>query len=221
MKKRTLSFLFLGILMLMLSACSAKIKDAKYTPLPQLQHDEKMSDVEVEKLPKKDFRQAIDLEKYDNPYFKTELKDGSLVVKIDYLELWDDFADINSEDEDDKKEAGRRHELNEILKQSRSFSASTPILAVWELPCSTEKDAGDARALIKTEDGDFYIVDLVSEDKMGEIEAKRLKDLKDLDEIKLIWATTGIYSAEEKTAGEDFLIVKNAEGEIISEIPLN
>ena len=114
-----------------------------------------MSDVEVEKLPKKDFRQAIDLEKYDNPYFKTELKDGSLVVKIDYLELWDDFADINSEDEDDKKEAGRRHELNEILKQPRSFSAPTPYWLSGSFPAPPKKMREMPEPLLKRKMGTF------------------------------------------------------------------
>ncbi len=221
MKKTKLCFLALALTMLLLSACSGKIAEIKYTPLPQIHHDDGGPASNEITISGKKFRQVIDLELYNNPYFETALNEGKLNVKIVFLELWDDFADIKSEDESDKKEGERRQALSEILKKTRSFSAASGILAVWELPCSTRKDAGDAKALIKTEDMSYFIVDLVSEDKMGEIEASELSSLNGLDGLKLFWATTGIYTAEEKAAGEDFLIVKNAKGEIVAKVPLN
>lgn len=221
MKKTKLCFLALALIMLLLSACSGKIAEIKYTPLPQIHHDDGGPASNEITISGKKFRQVIDLELYNNPYFETALNEGKLNVKIVFLELWDDFADIKSEDESDKKEGERRQALSEILKKTRSFSAASGILAAWELPCSTRKDAGDAKALIKTEDMSYFIVDLVSEDRMGEIEASELSSLKGLDGLKLFWATTGIYTAEEKAAGEDFLIVKNAKGEIVAKVPLN
>lgn len=220
MKKTGLYFLGLFIIMLLLSACGLA-SEVKYTPLPQVKNDGEGSLGGEAELSEKAFRQVVDLRKYDNPYFKTDIKDGKLEVEIEFLELWDDFADINSEDESAKKEGERRNELNEILKKPRTFSAAQDITAVWELPCSTKKDAGDARVVIKTEDGKFYLVDLVSEENMGKIEAKELAALSGADNIDLLWATTGMYTAEEKNAGDDFLIAKGEGAKLVAEIPLN
>lgn len=221
MKKRTLRFFPFIVLLLLLSACGAAIENIKYTPLPQVLPGENAGDSATEAPDIKKFRQAIDLFKYDNPYFKTVLRDGKLEVKIEYLELWSDFANPGSEDKSEQKEAERRSELNKILKQTRSFSASSPFVALWELPCSTAKDGGDARAIAQTESGVFYLVDLVSEKNMGEIEAKEITSLKGLSDIRLIWATTGMFSAEEKTPGEDFLIAQNSAGAAVKRVALS
>lgn len=211
-------------LMTALSACGFKLETinppdkapeihvpAEYTPtIPPTEEP-------GDELSGYDFVRIIDLSKYDNPYFDTELSSGAVKIKINYISLWDDFKTENTKDKEEREEAEKRAELTEKISKERVYKPSSDIKEIFELPPNSAHENADATAIIKTADDKWYIVDLIGKD--AKPEATLLPALEDKTDFALRWATTSVSTKEEKSKGEDIVFAEMSDGTRVKVYP--
>lgn len=159
------------------------------------------------------FVRGLYLDGYDNPNFSVTLKGGVASVDISYAELWTDVADINSPIQEEAAEARRRAEITEAMSRTRVIPTGSPVTAVYELPCTTWFPGSDARAIIATEDGRWYAVDLSGQNNHGVPECKEITVLRGQDVSALYWRTTSWTEGYTSYSGTDCVVARigNAE----------
>ena len=163
----------------------------------------------------KPFAETVYLAAYDNPNFTVTQKDGVATVDINSIELWTDVADPNSDNPEEAAEGQRRQAITEAMGKTRVIPAPGVVTAVYELPCTSWFPGRDAWALIATEDGRWYRVDLSGQYNGGVPELTELADLRGKDVTALTWRTTTVDEDGTTVVGEDYIIARiDGSGEV-------
>ncbi len=156
----------------------------------------------------KAFAETVYLAAYDNPNFTVTLSDGVATVDIKFVELWTDVADPNSTNPEEAAEGQRRAAITEAMSKTRTIPTTSPVAAVYELPCTSWFPGRDAWAVIATEDGRWYRVDLSGQYNGGVPELTELTDLRGKDVTALTWRTTTVTEGDATVVGEDYIVAK-------------
>lgn len=159
------------------------------------------------------FAQGVELAEYDNPNFSVQVLDGVATVEIIHAELWTDFADPESEIEAERQEGQRRLQISQAIAHPRTIDLPAAVTAVYELPCSTWFPGSDANAVIGTEDGAWYYVDLTGADNDGVPQCTELAAISGQENVQFSFRTTSF--ADEggvQHVGEDYVIAVLQDG---------
>ncbi len=154
------------------------------------------------------FAKSIDLGSYDNPNFSVTLSGGVASVDITHVELWTDVADPNSSDPGEAAEGKRREEITEAMSKTRIIPTESPVKAVYELPCTSWFPGSDAWAIVATEDGRWYMVDLSGQYNSGVPELTEIADLRGKDVTGLSWRTTSYTDGYTSYSGADYIVAR-------------
>ena len=145
---------------------------------------------------------SVELAGYDTPTFRQMLSAGRAAVVIDTAELWTDYADPGSPDPAEAAEGRRRQEVLEALGREREIPAPAVVSEVYELPCTSWFPGSDANALIRTEDGAWYFVELSGRNNGCVPELTELTALRGLEISSQRWCTP----TREEDGGRVFLV---------------
>lgn len=154
------------------------------------------------------FARRIDLGSYDNPNFSVTLSGGTASVDITHVELWTDVADPNSPNAEEAAEGKRREEITKAMGRTRAVPTDSPVTAVYELPCTSWFPGSDAWAIIATEDGRWYMVDLSGQYNGGVPELEEITGLHGRDVTGLSWCTTSYDDGYAAYSGADFIVAE-------------
>lgn len=154
------------------------------------------------------FARTVYLPGYDNPNFSIAVKDGTAAVDITYAELWTDVADPGSSNPEEAAEGQRRERITEAMKQTRVIPTESAVKAVYELPCTSWFPGSDAWAIVATEDGRWYRVDLSGQYNEGIPELTEIADLRGRDVSALSWRTTTRMDGDTEYMGEDYIVAQ-------------
>lgn len=152
------------------------------------------------------FGGSVELAGYDNPNFRLMLSAGRATVVIDKAELWTDYADPGSPDPAEAAEGRRRQEVLEAMGREREIPAPAVVSEVYELPCTSWFPGSDANALIRTEDGAWYFVELSGRNNGCVPELTELTALRGLEISSLRWCTTTREEDGVLVCGRDYLV---------------
>lgn len=154
----------------------------------------------------RDFAETVYLSAYDNSNFTVTLKDGVATVDITSVELWTDVADPNSANPEEAAEGQRREAITKAMSKTRTIPSESPVTAVYELPCTSWFPGRDAWAIIATEDGHWYRVDLSGQYNDGVPELTELTSLNGKTVTSLTWRTTTVTEDNTTVDGNDYII---------------
>ena len=154
----------------------------------------------------RDFAETVYLSAYDNSNFTVTLKDGVATVDITSVELWTDVADPNSANPEEAAEGQRREAITKAMSKTRTIPSESPVTAVYQLPCTSWFPGRDAWAIIATEDGHWYRVDLSGQYNDGVPELTELTSLNGKTVTSLTWRTTTVTEDNTTVDGNDYII---------------